>query len=186
MISKPARRKEIIDWSLLAFSTLIVFSTLSFVRALFDRIVHAGLENMLRLSIVSLLAALAVVLVLWLIWFAKVRSPLVYLQTAGIFAAYAIVLMTLSEMPVERIHLMEYGVLGCLAHRALRHRCAGRERFLLAVLITLNLGLGDELIQGLLPRRFYDPKDVMVNAVSGLLGVLVATIIARTRINNEQ
>ena len=87
-------------------------------------------------------------------------------------------------MPIERIHLIEYGGLGWLAYRALRHRFAGVDLLWLAALTTLNIGFVDELIQGALPGRFYDAKDVAVNGLSGLLAVLAVALLDRT--NHER
>jgi len=177
----PSRRAEIFDWSLLALLVLAVYATLGYARTLFDLISAAGMADVLKGGVLALLAAIGVGLLVWMTLIARVRRVGDYAMLAALAAAYALVLLTLSEMPVERVHLIEYGVVGLLAHRALRHRFTGGDRTLLAVLITLNVGLGDELIQGLLPRRFYDTKDIVVNALAGLLGVLAAAILARGR-----
>ncbi len=175
------KKAEIVDWLLLALLVAVVYATLGAARRIFDAISRAGLEDALARGIVLALAALAVAALVWLVAAARVRRGRDYLALAALGGAYALVLLTLSEMPVERIHLLEYGAVGVLAHRALRHRFAGAERAILAVLIAFNVGLGDEMIQGWLPRRFYDTKDITVNGLAGLLGVLVAALLARAR-----
>ncbi|MHA1568094.1 MAG: VanZ family protein [Alphaproteobacteria bacterium] len=176
-----SRRAEIVDWALLAALVAVVYATLGLARRIFDAIERAGLEGAVRIGVVAVILALAVAALVWMIGVARIRRVGVYLQFAALGAAYAIILLTLSEMPVERIHLLEYGAVGLLAYRALRRRFAGTDQTVLAVLITLNVGLGDELLQGLLPRRFYDTKDVLVNTLAGLLGVLVAVLLTRGR-----
>jgi len=176
-----SNKTEIVDWLLLALLVAVVYSTLGAARRIFDAISRAGLEDAMARGIVLVLAASAVVAIVWLAAAARVRRGRDYLALAALGGAYAVMLITLSEMPVERIHLLEYGAVGVLAHRALRHSFAGVQRAILAVLIAFNVGLGDEMIQGWLPRRFYDTKDITVNGLAGLLGVLVAALLARAR-----
>lgn len=182
----PNRRAEIVDWLLLALVVLAVYGTLGAARKIFDALSRAGLEGALQRLLVVVLLGLAAAAVCWMIAVARVRRGSDYLALAGLGGLYAVLLLALSEMPIERIHLLEYGAIGMLAHRALRHRFVGAERAILAVLIAFNVGLGDEMIQGLLPRRFYDTKDVTINGLAGLLGVLAAAILTRARAAADQ
>ena len=88
----------------------------------------------------------------------------------------------------ERIHLLEYGVVGGLAYAALLERwgdaadrVAERPRWqrwpaLWAILIAGAAGWGDELVQAALPNRTYDLRDVATNAeAAALLVVVLAT-----------
>jgi glycopeptide antibiotics resistance protein len=45
--------------------------------------------------------------------------------------------------------------------------------FFQALAISIGAGWIDEIIQGLLPHRYYDIHDVMLNAVSALLGLMI-------------
>jgi VanZ family protein len=148
-------------------------------RAAFDWLIHIGLGPALRVGVVAAVVAIPVGLALWLALVARVRRAADYAAIAALAAAYGVALLTLADMPIERVHLLEYGAVGLLAFRALRHRFGGTDRAILAALVALNIGLGDELIQGLLPRRFYDTKDVMANALAGLLAVLAAAVVSR-------
>ena len=70
---------------------------------------------------------------------------------------------------VERIHFIEYAVLGLLISRA------GNFRTLLGIiysgfLVTL-IGAVDEIIQWFLPNRVGDMRDVFMNSVGGLSGL---------------
>jgi VanZ family protein len=109
------------------------------------------------------------------VWFA--RRPALLTGVAAVGVAYGITVLTLAEMPAERVHLLEYGAVGWLACRAMRHRFAGRDHATLSALLVLNIGLGDELIQGLIPRRYYDQKDVLVNGVAGILAVVAVHLL---------
>ena len=90
--------------------------------------------------------------------------PLALLAT-GLAAAW---LATWWNLPEERIHLAQYGPVGVLAWRAIGGRLAP------ALVLGASLGLGDELVQGLLPSRTFDWWDVVANGIAAAAGVFVA------------
>jgi hypothetical protein len=65
--------------------------------------------------------------------------------------------------PEEAVHFVEYGVLGLLLYRALATRITDVTVFLSATLIGLLVGTVDELIQWLVPGRFWDFRDIVLN-----------------------
>lgn len=80
------------------------------------------------------------------------------------------------EIPQERLHYLEYGVLSALLFGAwtkperTRWRAAG-----LAIVTTVAIGYVDEVLQGWLwERRYFSWADVAINARAALLGVMVA------------
>lgn len=83
----------------------------------------------------------------------------------------------------EAMHFVQYGLLGALIFAALLERRRGlgpggvARRFpaLSSILLTLALGWLDEGIQYVLPNRYYDLRDVALNAAAGLLAVLAMT-----------
>jgi hypothetical protein len=83
-------------------------------------------------------------------------------------------LQWLTVQPIERIHLPEYGIVAALAWWALRGRgfTVGRAHGG-ALALTLVVGLLDETVQLVIPRRFFDWRDVALNGVAGLLALLV-------------
>lgn len=79
--------------------------------------------------------------------------------------------------PEERVHFFEYGLVGILFVQALRHHIKSARLIFLASLISGSIvGWLDEIIQGFLPRRHYDPKDIALNVVSIFLGLLLFSI----------
>ena len=78
--------------------------------------------------------------------------------------------MSLSlDVWVERIHFIEYAVLGLLISRTVDVRTLIRI-ICIGCLITL-IGAVDEIIQWFLPNRVGDMRDVFMNAVGGLSGL---------------
>ncbi len=78
-------------------------------------------------------------------------------------------LMTWWSLPEERAHVAQYLPLGVLAWLA----TGGRAGW--ALLISVAFGVGDELCQGLLPDRRFDPWDVAADAVASGAGILLAS-----------
>lgn len=68
----------------------------------------------------------------------------------------------------ERIHVVEYELLGYFAYRDLRQ---GIKGICYAALVVFLVGIADELFQGLLPYRYFDARDIFFNGLGGILGV---------------
>ena len=83
----------------------------------------------------------------------------------------------LIEIPEEKIHFIEYGVLLVLVYWALSYNSKNWYRFLTAFIITSLIGFGDEVIQYFLPNRYYQTSDVILNAISGGLGLVLVFIV---------
>ena len=102
----------------------------------------------------------------------------------GIVAIYLMVMLRV-QIPEERTHLFEYGLLAVLIHQALLERFRTRRPLLiaavLAVAITALLGWLDEGIQVLLPNRVYDLRDVAFNALAGLMAVVASVAVMGAR-----
>jgi hypothetical protein len=75
------------------------------------------------------------------------------------------------KLPEERIHFVEYGILAFFLFRALRIDLPLVPSFVWAFVIASLIGWGDEGIQYLLPNRYYDNRDVLLNSISALLGL---------------
>lgn len=90
-------------------------------------------------------------------------------------------LIVASRMTIvqERLHLAEYGALALLFRAALAARRARDEGApapalgvdALALLLAAAAGLLDELIQGILPNRQYDLRDVGFNALAAAMAL---------------
>ncbi len=98
---------------------------------------------------------------------------------AFVLGLYAWLLAIFGTFPAERLHLLEYGLMAFLLHRAL---CIDRSTvpaYVWALALTSVIGFGDETIQWLLPQRFFELKDAALNVAAGSLG-LALTALART------
>lgn len=104
--------------------------------------------------------------------------------TVGVAAIYVLVFTRLTS-PVERSHLIEYGVVAVQMYAALteRRRNGGRvpAPALLAVVAAALVGLVDEVIQWFLPNRVFDPIDIVFNAGAAVMAITAAATLARAR-----
>lgn len=102
----------------------------------------------------------------------------------GVAAAYLLVFVRM-EIPEERTHLVEYGVLGVLIHEALTERARQGRRVPVpavdAIVATAALGLLDECIQAVLPSRVFDVRDILFNALAGTMAVGASVALAWAR-----
>lgn len=81
--------------------------------------------------------------------------------------------------PEEAVHFLEYGALGVFAWLALRHHLEDAGVHLAATALVSLVGLGDEILQWVVPSRIWDLRDVVLNACAGaLVQVALATAVA--------
>ena len=102
-----------------------------------------------------------------------------YAALALVGLVYAHLLSTYSVFPAERLHLVEYGLVGFLLYRALALDMGRNRAYLLGFCLTVAVGIGDELIQLMLPQRFFEMKDVQLNAISAGLGLVLVRVVER-------
>jgi len=142
-------------------------------------------RNLLRLSLAVLFAAAAAAVAVWMR--RRAAGRLEWLALAGVGAVYAALVERMTILQ-ERLHLLEYGVLALGFRAALEARrrrgalggSAGRAA-VGAWLLTALAGWLDEGIQGLLPNRIYDLRDVGFNALAGALALASAAALEAAR-----
>ena len=90
---------------------------------------------------------------------------------------YALALLWLRAIRLERVHLPEYGLASALAWWALVRHVGDRGlTYVAAALVAAAIGWGDELVQAVTPGRVYDLRDVAANALGAALGALVIAV----------
>ena len=154
------------DWSAFAGWTLLIFATVPFARGLERWIVASFGAQAFLVAVFAVVVTAAAVT-----WheFARLGLRARAAIALGV-AIYAGTAWRLRGNAVEAVHVVEYGVLGVLALRALGHR--GRDALLAptAVLLAASVGAVDELLQWLAPNRVGDLRDISVNAIAAAGG----------------
>lgn len=166
-------------WIMAGGCLLLIYSSLYIARPITEWLREA---NLLRVAVGVSFLAVAVWVALRL---RRMRSGWRGWLTLGGIAGFYLLLISQFELPEERLHFLEYGVVGSLVFLALLERQRNRHQdpsraspapgglgpALAAVVITGLAGWLDEGIQEILPNRFYDLRDVAMNAAGGALAV---------------
>ena len=94
---------------------------------------------------------------------------------------YGYLLRTAFVEPIERIHLIEYGVLPWLFWWSMGSRVTVQTLAMVWV-VSADVGVFDELIQHFTPGRYGELRDVVINWESSTLGMaLMALAVRRPR-----
>jgi len=160
-----------IGWGWIAAYTLLLYATIPFARTWLN-----FLRNMLGASFsfwVNVSLALVGVILLAFFWISQTLNRKQWIALIAIGLA---VCLFMSEMgiPEERIHLLEYAGLGYLLVWAFRSRYQNILLYHRALGLVLLIGIGDEVIQGALPNRIFDLRDILFNTLGGTAGIMVA------------
>jgi phosphoglycerol transferase MdoB-like AlkP superfamily enzyme len=158
----------------LALYLLAIYATLGVVRQVVNFLRDRG-ELRASVGAAFVFAATAF---LWLIVHdARNRTWRAMLSLLVIGVAYAAVIYPM-ERAEEKIHFIEYGVVAMLAHGAAPRTWSNAKRVLACALFVTAAGWIDEGIQGLLPSRIYDLRDVAFNAAAGVMALVAIAIFS--------
>jgi glycopeptide antibiotics resistance protein len=102
------------------------------------------------------------------------ESSQVIAALIGLFAVYTMFFLRLG-MP-ERSHLIEFTILTIFVHRALLERYQEKSEIIkstiLAFLIASSIGVLDECLQLLIPKRVFDLEDIIFNCLASLMAAV--------------
>lgn len=156
----------------IVYATVPVFPTIwSHVR---EHTGEVAIAHLGTIAVISLAAAISV-----RVW-RQPRTATTLLRRLALLVVlvlYGLLLVRFGQFPAERLHLLEYGFMAWLLHRALVLHTRPGVAYPLALALTAVIGFGDETIQWILPQRFFELKDVGLNIVSAGLG-LACTALA--------
>lgn len=170
---RPAGGSAARSWALLGGYVLLIFVSLPLVRG----VVIALRQQHLLGGAVTLVYFLAAVAVVYHVVFdVRLSDRLAYFALVLLAAVTGAMVLGLA-IPEERIHFVQYGLMALLARRALAWHVGPARQYAAAFAIAAVAGWVDELIQGALPDRVYDLRDVAINAVAALLALAAEEIL---------
>jgi len=153
-------------WVLIIIYVLVIYVSLPYFPALISILRSFISKELLNLLSLVLSISFFLLLSVWIYnkkykakQFLLIISPLLLLTYLSLSL----------DVWVERIHFIEYAVLGLLISRAVDVRTLSGIIYT-GCLITL-IGAVDEIIQWFLPNRVGDMRDVFMNSVGGLSGL---------------
>lgn len=157
-------------WICTAVVLVAIFSTLGLARTWATALGDRGLDVSLFLAGCFLILASIVIHGLKL-----VRNATGIGIVLGIAAVYLLVFMRMSS-PIERSHLIEYGVVAMFIYESLKERTRNGHPVpvagLITVLVTGLIGVVDECVQLLLPSRTFDYQDMLFNTLAAIMAVI--------------
>ena len=169
MLDRPPREPEWLSWLFVALWALIIFLTVPFARDLVDFLRSIGDLNILTYS-VSIFIVIASILTVVSIAKRPSARTLDFVFLIGITGIFVYLTFRVgARRPAEVLHYLEYGLLGIFIYRAFSHRIRDYSIFV-AVLITGTIvGVLDETIQWLTPRRYFTFEDIVLNLTALVL-----------------
>jgi hypothetical protein len=160
-------------WCITAIYVMVNYATLGIMPGIWEKInaIMGGQGIILQYIIYS---SITLTLFAFLIFIKKERSLVKYLLLL-LFIIVFITMYLLEENPGEKIHMVQYGILGVLAYNALKidFNRFNKALYLYGALFCLSVGALDEIIQWLLPNRWFTWHDVFINGASGILALLI-------------
>ena len=171
---KP-REKEVLSWLGVAAWVALIYAAIPLARSIQEIIrARGGKAAFLWLTFLCFAAAAG-----WIVramlrkqWTGRPVQILVLVAVGALFSGLT---WSLRENPEEAFHFVQYGVLSLLLFRALSHRLQDQSIYVAATLIGAAFGIFDELIQWVVPQRYFDYRDIGINALAvGLVQTALA------------
>jgi len=167
------RAIDVLWWWALVGWVGFIYMTLSVMRTITNNLRDALGESAFNLGIVVVLAVIALSIAGYIIYalasgrLGPKRLPALLLW----FVVAGVVFLYLGHIPIERIHLAQYGLVGVLGWRGLRPFLKGNSLLIGAILLSAAFGSLDEVTQEFLPMRVFDYRDIAVNAIAATAGI---------------
>ncbi len=157
-----------IRWGVVILYTLLIYATLPFSRG-WQLFLRERLGSDINISINLVLFFGGLFAIFWI-----ARKTTTFQFRLSILLLFALVLLGAQiDIPEERIHLLQYGILGYLITWAIRPKFVGFAGFSIVLIIGTFIGLGDEMIQWVLPSRVFDWWDIGYNFVGIAFGTTI-------------
>ena len=168
-------------WKWVFVYTAFLFLNANYARRLVDWLTEYNLLALLSISLM-IIAFACVVFLFRRIYRNEGRPSFsVMLRLAAFLAGYAYFVVTSAVVMVERVHFVQYGILGVLCHRAVNPHYGACRRISYTLAVVFLVGFIDEVIQGLLPSRYYDIRDIRLNVIAGGLPLVAFYLLPQVR-----
>ena len=164
------KSKTFLAWLWVGLCALTIFLVVPFARAIQKFTAARFGEPFFVVLLLVVVAAVFFAALYVLIFRLKIRRLSQYLWLALFVALYFYIGLSRIRNPVEGAHYLEYGLLGYLLFRAWRFSIPDPAAYFASFLSATLIGILDEVIQWIVPGRFWDLPDVGMNAfASGLV-----------------
>jgi len=168
------RRNQVLAWLWVGLCILAIFLVVPTARTI-QKFVSAAAGRSLFGYAVLAATGIAFFSLLWVFFFRlKIRAPANYIWLTAVAGLYVYFTLRLWRNPEEAVHFLEYGLLGYLLFRALSQSIQDTSVYPAAFLIGSLVGIGDEILQWMMPNRYWDFRDAGLNALAaGLIQLAI-------------
>jgi VanZ family protein len=161
-----SKKKIIFSWSLVILCALSIFLIVPIARTISNFVKEHWDVSLFGYSVL-VVVFIAFLFSLYYLWHRlKIRSFSNYFWLAAVASVYVYFTLKLWERPEEAIHFLEYGLLGFLLFKAFRHHIHDKSIYLAAFLLGSIIGIFDEILQWMITDRYWDMRDIGLNALS--------------------
>jgi len=180
VLDEAVRESEARSWIYVGLGVGLIYGTIPLARALRE-VIDAQIGRQIFIYLVFALLLIVVGLALRSLYRRKL-SPAAYAWSALTFALFVALIYDQRDIPEEAVHVAEYGLLGLLVYRALSHRIRDYSIYPQAALLVGMVGIVDEYIQWVVPSRYYELGDILLNFNAGALAQLALVTGLRPRL----
>ncbi|MFC1646165.1 VanZ family protein [Candidatus Omnitrophota bacterium] len=168
-------------WSVTLLYITFIFATLGVMPRIWPKIdsLLAGKSVLAIYVIYSIVGALTLNFILFIKRERSYRKYILFFLFIGIIIAT----IKLVKLPAEKIHVAEYGLLGVLFYNALKvdFDRFGKKLYIYGIIACLIIGILDEIIQLILPNRYFGWSDIVVNSVCAIVVLLMIKFVILTK-----
>ena len=156
-------------WLAVAAWITVIYTAIPFMRRLREAFVTHWPAEFLGFAVMAIVTVATAAAIAALRWRRKKLSFADIAWLAGTAAVLIVWTRSLMAQPEEAVHFLEYGVLGVLLYRALRPGMDNPGVFVAGALIGMLVGTVDEIIQWIVPDRYWDFRDLVLNGGASVL-----------------
>ena len=93
----------------------------------------------------------------------------------------------LTSFPTDRLHLIEYMILGILIYKAINLENIRNDKLKIVIsfLILFAIAIEDEILQSYMPNRDAEIEDIIRDLIGGLYGIYISYINGRNLLNTD-
>ena len=171
-------RSSLLRWLAVFAWVAVIFAAIPFVLSLREYFVARWPAELIGIGVILVVVALCAA---GLIFLRRRRRRLPFTDAALLLVVTTVLVIwtwRLMGQPEEAVHFLEYGVLGVLLFRALRMGIQDNSVFAAGALIGILVGIFDEIIQWLVPGRFWDFRDIVLNGGASILVQIALSVLA--------
>lgn len=166
--------KIALSWLWVTLCALAIFFTVPLARKIQTLVTTLAGRSFFGYFVLFATAATFLVLGYILYFRLNIRAISNYIWLVLISAIYVYFTLKLWANPEEAIHFIQYGLLGFFLFRAFHHHIGDKNIYFAAFLLGTLIGTFDEILQWIVPGRYFDLRDVGLNALSsGLFQILL-------------